>query len=273
MGISSQVKPTILRIEAGCEELPLITVITVVFNSEQFLEETILSVINQTHPNIEYIIIDGGSTDGTLNIIHKYERAINYWVSEKDRGIYDAMNKAVRYANGRWVTFINSGDIWLRSEEFPELCEMLNKENYNVILCNSRVSRGSKQTTYIKTPIFPLKKSAFIFGIPACHQGIIYRRTQMIPFDTCYKVIADKVNLWKLFSRKDGNDFAHYNHVVSEYRLGGFSEINRKRYQQEEARFFSEAYSLGDVGYFSAHCYLKLKRKIFVLLTYLRIND
>ena len=67
---------------------PLITVITVVFNGEKYLEETILSVINQTYDNVEYIIIDGGSTDGTLDIISKYEYAIDYWVSEKDNGIY-----------------------------------------------------------------------------------------------------------------------------------------------------------------------------------------
>ena len=73
--------------------LPLITVITVVFNGVETLEETIKSIINQIYPNVEYIIIDGGSTDGTIDIIKKYEDSIDYWVSEPDKGIYDAMNK------------------------------------------------------------------------------------------------------------------------------------------------------------------------------------
>ncbi|MCI5136399.1 MAG: glycosyltransferase [Candidatus Electrothrix sp. AW2] len=92
------------------KDKPLITVITVVFNGVQRLEETILSVIGQTYDNVEYIIIDGGSTDGTLDIIRKYEHAIDYWVSEKDRGIYDAMNKGIDLTTGEWMNFMNAGD-------------------------------------------------------------------------------------------------------------------------------------------------------------------
>jgi glycosyltransferase involved in cell wall biosynthesis len=90
--------------------LPLITVITVVYNGAKYLEDTIKSVINQTYPNVEYIIIDGGSTDGTIDIIKKYEDYIDYWVSEPDRGIYDAMNKGISITFGEWLNTLNSGD-------------------------------------------------------------------------------------------------------------------------------------------------------------------
>jgi glycosyltransferase involved in cell wall biosynthesis len=89
---------------------PLISVITVVFMGEKHLEETIQSVINQTYDNVEYIIIDGGSTDGTLDIISKYDEQIDYWVSEPDNGIYDAMNKAIKLANGQWISMMNCSD-------------------------------------------------------------------------------------------------------------------------------------------------------------------
>jgi glycosyltransferase involved in cell wall biosynthesis len=89
---------------------PLISIITVVYNGEGFLEETIQSVISQTYDNVEYILIDGGSTDETVNIIKKYENRIDYWISEKDDGIYDAMNKGLVLAKGRYVYFMGSDD-------------------------------------------------------------------------------------------------------------------------------------------------------------------
>ena len=89
---------------------PLISVITVSYNAVLTIEQTILSVINQTYLNIEYIIIDGGSTDGTVNVIKKYADKIAYWVSESDKGIYDAMNKGIAYSHGEYCNFINAGD-------------------------------------------------------------------------------------------------------------------------------------------------------------------
>jgi glycosyltransferase involved in cell wall biosynthesis len=92
------------------EDIPLISVVTVTFNSGPELEQTIASVLSQRYSNIEYIIIDGGSTDGTLDIIKKYDHAIDYWISEPDRGIYDAMNKGIRTSTGDWLNFLNSKD-------------------------------------------------------------------------------------------------------------------------------------------------------------------
>jgi glycosyltransferase involved in cell wall biosynthesis len=85
-------------------------VVTVVYNGETDLEETILSVLTQTYENIEYIIVDGASTDRTLDIIKKYEGRIDCWISEKDNGIYDAMNKGVALASGERINFMNAGD-------------------------------------------------------------------------------------------------------------------------------------------------------------------
>src|SRR4030066_740784 len=82
---------------------PLVTIITVVYNGEKHLENTIHSVINQSYNNLEYIIVDGESSDRTIDIIRRYETSIDYWVSEKDDGIYDAMNKGIKLSKGLYV--------------------------------------------------------------------------------------------------------------------------------------------------------------------------
>ena len=97
----------------------LVSVITVAYNEETTIEKTILSVVTQNYSPIEYIIIDGGSTDVTVDIIRKYESHITYWISEKDEGIYDAMNKGLKYASGEWSIFMNSGD-WFYDETVIE---------------------------------------------------------------------------------------------------------------------------------------------------------
>lgn len=103
------------------DDKPLVTIITVVFNGEKYLEETIQSVINQSYDNVEYIIIDGGSTDGTVDIIKKYEGQIDYWISEKDRGIGDAWNKGVRVSLGSFIMLVNADDKLYNNDSLEDI--------------------------------------------------------------------------------------------------------------------------------------------------------
>ena len=98
------------EIKSEIQIQPVITVITVVFNGILTFENTILSVINQSYKKIEYIVIDGGSTDGTVDLIKKYQDRISYWVSEPDNGIYDAMNKGAAMSTGDWIYFLGADD-------------------------------------------------------------------------------------------------------------------------------------------------------------------
>jgi glycosyltransferase involved in cell wall biosynthesis len=158
------------------KELPLITVITVVLNGEKYLEQTIQSVINQTYPNVEYIIIDGGSTNRTLDIIRKYEDYIDYWVSEPDKGIYDAMNKGIRCSLGKGLMFLNAGDYFV-GEVLSPLLQI-------------------PSFIPVKYPIFGLNKLVkakvrnYKQGLPYCHQGIIFENKKLL-YDTTLKYCAD----------------------------------------------------------------------------------
>ena len=126
-------------------ENPLITVITVVLNNEKYLEESIKSLHQQSYKNYEHIIIDGGSSDRTMEIIQKYENQIDYWCSSKDQGIYDAFNKGMKLARGRYLGFLNSDDVY-------------EKDAFNILL------------KYIKN--FPEKD--FFFGAVKKHWGVLY---------------------------------------------------------------------------------------------------
>lgn len=152
---------------------PLVSVITAVYNGERFLEETIQRVLSQTYPNIEYIIIDGGSTDRTLDIIRKYEDKIAYWVSEKDKGIADAFNKGILKASGDYINFQGDGDGFWMPNALEVLMEGVNPET------DTFVSAGIVRIEVDGSPMFeamPMKvfnKRSLLFRMSMPHQGLL----------------------------------------------------------------------------------------------------
>jgi glycosyltransferase involved in cell wall biosynthesis len=174
--------------------LPLITVVTVVRNGEKTLEETILSVINQTYSNVEYIIVDGDSTDGTLDVVRKYEDRIDYWMSEPDKGIYDAMNKGIDLASGEWLNFMNSGDWLYNNSVLSELFE-------NRVYPSIDLIAG---TSFIRSPWgnFQGKKlTAEKIFKNYYHQSIFsrYILNKKHPFDISYRIASDFNFIYKCF--------------------------------------------------------------------------
>jgi glycosyltransferase involved in cell wall biosynthesis len=159
--------------------MKLITVITVVFNESSLLEETITSVLKHRSPLIEYVVIDGNSTDGTLDIIRKHEHNIDKWISEPDRGIYDAMNKGIGLATGKFVYFINCGD---RLLELP--INILQQECNADLVCFPIMVTGDK----VRKPLINWRIK-FANTLP--HQGLFYRVSKELVYDSQYKVFGD----------------------------------------------------------------------------------
>ena len=127
------------HIKKSSKSKPLVSIITVVFNGDQHLEKTIQSIINQTYDNVEYIIIDGGSTDRSIDIIKKYNSQIDYWVSEQDNGIGEAFNKGVKVAKGDYINFQGDGDGFITDNILERIFTNIDS-NKNIFL-SSRVQR------------------------------------------------------------------------------------------------------------------------------------
>ena len=166
-------------------KLPLLTIVTVSYNAAFTIESTILSVINQTYSNIEYIIIDGGSIDGTIDIIKKYDDKIAYWISEPDNGIYDAMNKSINFLKGDWILFLGADDILYSTDVIQEVSGYLKSDNIiyygNVVFCPSKAYYGGKFNKFS------------IVSRNICHQAIFYPRIvfDKYRYETKYPVYAD----------------------------------------------------------------------------------
>lgn len=173
-----------------------VSIVTVSFNCISSIEDTILSVVCQNYEYKEFIIIDGGSTDGTLDIIKKYKEKIDYWISEKDAGIYDAMNKGINVSNGEWIIFMNSGDLFYNSNV---LGDVFNQNSYGEeIIYGDRISLFSFGKYYHK----PAKLSTFNYDFPIFHQSTFVKLDLLKyrGFNTIFKICADYESFYHFFS-------------------------------------------------------------------------
>lgn len=204
---------------------PLITVITVVFNGAATLETTIKSVVGQTYDNVEYIIIDGASTDGTLSIIEQYENAIDYWVSEPDCGIYDAFNKAIDVAHGDYYVIVGSDDE-LFNDAIKQVVDTRLK-NADVDFVVASMFLGDMLRTGMRSGRGWLGAHAMINGHSV---GMLIRtkvHDQIGPYSTAYRLSADALFIKKLFS--SGFRGVQSDVIMGRFSIGGASNTNIAR--------------------------------------------
>ena len=194
---------------------PLISVVTICYNAKNDLEKTILSVLSQTYQDIEYIIIDGGSTDGTVDIIHKYSERLFYWISEPDKGIYDAMNKGMDRATGSWINFMNAGDTFCDNEVIKNIFGYYDLSDYSVIYGDCYVSKLN-QLQYLKAS--SMKKVHV--QMPFCHQSSFIRKTRL-RFSIDLKIAADYQMIYEYYRMNGISSFLYISKPISVFDATG----------------------------------------------------
>lgn len=194
------------------------SIVTVCYNAKATIERTIKSVILQTFNNFEYIIIDGKSTDGTLDIINKYRDHINVILSETDNGIYDAMNKGILLSSGEYINFMNSGDTFVDNNVLNELNNSIYNSNYDVVF-------GDEIKCYRWGQI--LRKAHYLseksLSMPFGHQSTFVKTKLMKEklFDTSFKILSDQNSIFSYY--KDGKSFLNVEFPIARYDMYGAS--------------------------------------------------
>ena len=220
---------------------PKLSVITVVYNDVKGIERTMLSVLNQIYPNIEYILIDGLSTDGTLDIIKKYQGRI-VLLSEKDNGIYDAMNKGLRLVTGDYVLFMNSGDEIYAPDTVAKVFSSADDADIyygETEMINAKgESLGQRRH---KTPEnFTL--NSFKYGMSISHQAIYIKHSLTEPFDRKYDLSADID--WILNAAKKAKVIVNTHQYVARYLVGGMSKKKHRQSLMERFDIMKKYYGL-----------------------------
>ncbi|WP_434138043.1 glycosyltransferase family 2 protein [Photobacterium leiognathi] len=203
-----------------------ISIVTVCYNAESCIDETILSVINQTYNNIEYVIVDGASKDDTIKIINKYVKYVDIFISEKDNGIYDAMNKALDVCTGEYVYFLNAGDK-IYSRETIELIIPVLKKEYDIVY-------GGHVTKYPNEEIIckPLVFSKIEYGMIFNHQSVFVKSSIM----KRNKFSIDKLSAdYEFFFNQYLNNasFKSEDQIISIFNPNGVSSMNKRLIYKE----------------------------------------
>lgn len=236
--------------------IPNISIITVVFNGRTLIERTIKSVLQQTYPNVEYIIIDGGSTDGTVETIKNYQSKISVIRSEKDNGIYDAMNKGLKLATGEYLLFLNAGDELYAADTLANIFSVSkNADAYygNTVVVNEQ---GKELGDRRLKPPSQLNWKSLKYGMCVSHQSFIAKRSLSNPYDLNYSISADID--WVIGVLKKSKQIVNTKSYISKFLEGGTSNKHKAEALVERFLIMVKHY-----GFFST-----LWNHLFIILRY-----
>lgn len=222
-----------------------VSVITVTYNASTSLEETMLSVFDQNYSHIEYIIIDGGSIDGTVDIISKYANKLSYWVSEPDKGVYDAMNKALKIATGDFLIFMGADDLFYANDVIQNVVNQISDMYavyYGSVLFKGIGTKHLGKFNKIKWATTNIS-----------HQAIFYPRIiyKTHSYDTQYKIYADYA--YNLNLLKEKVDFVYVDEIITLYNMTGMSaDTLDETFQKDYRNLLFE--SVGILAYYVGKC-------------------
>jgi len=247
---------------------PTLSIITVVYNNVRDIERTLLSVLNQSYAHIEYIVVDGASSDGTLEIIQRYQDRLSKVVSEKDAGIYDAMNKGLALASGDYVLFMNSGDELYAPDTVKNVFSTA--PNADIYYGETEMFNEAWQSIGKRRHSVPEKFTwqSFRFGMTISHQAIYIRITLTEPYDRQYELSADID--WILTAAKKAKTSVKVSGYVAKYLVGGMSKKSHQQSLKERFAIFTKHYGL--LPNLVNHVVIAAKLS-FYYLCYGRTND
>lgn len=243
---------------------PKFSIITVTYNAGKVLEDTIQSVIFQTYRNIEYIIVDGGSKDNTLEIVNKYHNRISIVVSEPDKGLYDAMNKGIRLATGDYLCFLNAGDELHENEILQRMVHTLKgKELPDVIYGETAIVDEEGHFLHMRRLSTPdkLNWKSFKQGMLVCHQAFFARRELATDnlYDLQYRFSADFD--WCIRIMKKAKCLHNTRLTIIDYLNEGMTTRNHKASLKERFRIMAKHYgwisTLAHHGWFVIRLFYK----------------
>lgn len=225
----------------GMEQYPKISIVTISYNAENEIEQTMLSVLNQSYENLEYLIIDGASNDNTVRIAQrvkdKYPNREVLIISEPDKGLYDAMNKGIKKATGLWCAFMNCGDQYVDNQVIESLAETGSfNHSYKIVYGNTILVKEDGTIRIHKTADEKLLNDVIHKYQPYCHQSAffsLYNKNDCL-FDTQYKIGADYDICCRIYKKYGAESFCYIDQVVAQYKAyEGVSTTNVRRLKKE----------------------------------------
>ncbi|MDZ4666643.1 MAG: glycosyltransferase family 2 protein [bacterium] len=248
-----------------------LSLITVCYNAGKLIEDTLQSALNQSFKDYELVIIDGGSTDNTLEIIKRFQPQIGTLISEKDNGIYDAMNKGVKAAKGEYVYFLNAGDSFYHSDVLYQIFS--NPLTKNADLIYGKVETKNEPTGVNYTTGKPVEFSMFYSHYPICHQATFAKKAlfnQVGFFNTSYSLVADGDWFIRVFKLNQAKKI-YADQIIAFYDIQGATYHKRMKGYREYIQVGFKHFPLS-VALLNLFLYPIIWLKVWVIRTFQHMN-